>query len=196
MRFPRVSPLRALGGLALCILVGAGGYALAQVNQLFGPLGGQESIEVQGGVGGPGGQSYFTTSGRISNGRSYAYFTAFPTASFTIGQAAAPTGTTVSTANMSSGGALLFNVTNGSAITITLPPIAQLIDGEIIEVCNVTAAAWATNAVTVAANTGQTIVGTAANNTLTTLAASTCNKWIWGGATAANWYAFAGAGGL
>lgn len=197
MRSPKIPlPGRLLGGLALIALAGYGGWALAQVSQLYGPLGGQESIEVQGGVGGPGGQSYFTTTGRVSNGRSYAYFTAFPTASFTIGQATAPTGTTVSTANMSSGGALLFNVTNGTAITITLPPTAQLIDGEIIEICNVTNAAWSTNAVTVSANSGQTLVGTAANNTLTTLAASTCNKWIWGGATAANWYAFAGAGGL
>lgn len=188
------TPLRLMVGLALGILLGVGGFALSQVTQITGPLGGLEAVVVAGT--GPGGQSYFTTTGRLSNGRSYAYFTAFPTASFTIGQATPPTGTTVNVANVATGGALLFNVTNGTAITITLPATGQLIDGEIIEICNVTASAWITNAVTVAANANQSIVGTAANNTLTTLAASTCNKWVWGGATAANWYAFAGAGGL
>jgi hypothetical protein len=81
----------------------------------------------------------------------------------------------------------VFNVTNGSVITITFPPTTSLIDGEIIAICNLTAAPWATNVVTVAANTGQSIVGTAATQTLTTLAASTCNKWLWNSA-AATWF--------
>ena len=157
----------------------------AQVSGIYGPLGGAEALAVQ--TGGAGGGSYYTTTGRLSNGRSYAYFTAFPTASFTIGANTPPTGTTVSTANMVTGGALLFNVTNGSVITITLPPTTQLIDGEIMAICNVTASAWATNAVTVAANTSQSIVGVAGNTALQTLAASTCNKWVWNG-SAATWF--------
>jgi len=157
--------------------------AYAQVSGLFGPLFGNEVIQVA--QGGPGGSSFFTTSGRISNGRSYAYFTTFPNASFTIG--ANPVAqTTVNSSGVVTGGILAFNVTNGSAITITMPPSASLLDGEIIAICNVTAAAWAANAVTVAANTGQSFVGTNIQ-TLTTLAASTCNKWFWN-SPAATWF--------
>jgi len=171
----------AIGAIAIGALSGI--WATAQVFVTAG-LFGTEAIVVS--QGGPGGQSIFTTAGRLSNGRSYAYFTTFPNASFTIG--ANPVAqTTVNSAGVVTGGILAFNVTNGSVITITFPPTASLIDGEIIAICNQTAAAWATNAVTVAANTGQSIVGTAATQTLTTLAASTCNKWLWN-AAAATWF--------
>jgi hypothetical protein len=185
MRFPM--PRLALGGLILGGLLAIGGLALAQINIGSQGFFGNEVIEIA--QGGPGGPSTFGTVGRISNGRSNAYFSAFPTASFTIG-GANPTGTTVSTVGVASGGVLLFNVTNGTAITITLPA-NPVIDGTIIGICNVTAAAWATNAVTVSANTSQTIVGTAATQTLTTLAASTCNKWIWSQANA-DWFVMVG----
>src|SRR5215469_2401288 len=169
------------GAFGLLSLLAAGVWAQQLVTAgLFGT----EAVVVA--QGGPGGPSIFTTAGRLSNGRSYAYFTTFPNASFTIG--ANPVAqTTVNSAGVVTGGILAFNVTNGSAITITLPPSTSLIDGEIIAICNLTAAAWATNAVTVSANTSQTIVGTAATQTLTTLAASTCNKWLWNSA-AATWF--------
>jgi len=169
------------GAFGLLSLLAAGVWA--QLNVTAGLFGTEAIVVAQGG---PGGPSIFTTAGRLSNGRSYAYFTTFPNASFTIG--ANPVAqTTVNSSGVVTGGVLAFNVTNGSAITITLPPSTSLIDGEIIAICNLTAAAWATNAVTVSANTSQTIVGTAATQTLTTLAASTCNKWLWNSA-AATWF--------
>lgn len=189
MRYP-TRPFLALGGLALSILAGAGGWALAQVGTYWPSLSGSETVEAS--LAGAGTSAYVPV-GRLSAGRSYAYFTTFPNASFTIG--ANPVAqTTVNTANITTGGVLAFNVTNGSAITITMPPTASLIDGEIIEICNLTAAAWATNAVTVAANTNQSFVGTNIQ-TLTTLAASTCNRWFWNTA-AATWFTAGTAGAM
>jgi hypothetical protein len=183
----------ALWGGALGLLLFLAFGVWAQVNITNNGLFGNEFLEVQQGTGGPGGSSVFTTTGRISNGRSYAYFTTFPNASFTIG--ANPVAqTTVNSSGMVTGGDLVFNVTNGSAITITMPATVGLIDGEIIGICNVTAAAWATNAVTVAANTGQSFVGTNIQ-TLTTLAASTCNRWFWNG-PAATWFTAGAAGAM
>ena len=177
------TPLKVLGGLVLGGVLLAGGWALSQVNVTAG-LSGLEAVVVA--QGGPGGPSIFTTAGRMNSGRNYAYFTTFPNASFTIG--ANPVAqTTVSSAGVLTGGVIAFNVTNGSVITITMPPSSQLIDGEIIAICNITAAAFATNAVTVAANTGQSFVAPAGYQTLTTLAAATCNKWLWN-AAAATWF--------
>jgi len=174
-----------LVGAAALALVGA---ALAQVGLFGGPIGSEAILAQQGG---PGGSSFFITSGRLSSGRSTALFAAFPTASFTIG-GANPTGTTVSTVGVANGGDLLFNVTNGTAITITMPATSAVLDGEIIGICNVTTSAWATNAVTVAANTGQSITTAAGNSTtLTTLAAITCNKWLWNLSTT-TWFAVIG----
>lgn len=164
--------------------------SLAWAQQLAPGLFGNEAVLVQ--QSGPGGSGVFTTSGRVSNGRSYAYFTTFPNASFTIG--ANPVAqTTVNSSGVVTGGILAFNVTNGSAITITMPPSSQLLDGEIIGICNITAAAWATNAVTAAANTGQSFVG-ALSTTLTTLAASSCAKWFWN-ASASTWFSDGAAAG-
>jgi hypothetical protein len=70
-----------------------------------------------------------------------------------------------------------------SAAVITMPP-NPVPDGAIVGVCNTTAAAWVTNAVTLSANTGQTLAQTA---TLTTLAAGTCAREQWNQATA-TWY--------
>jgi hypothetical protein len=57
------------------------------------------------------------------------------------------------------------------AATITLPP-NPVQDGAIVGACNPTATPFATNVVTLAANTGQTVSGGAV--ALTTLAANTC----------------------
>lgn len=178
MRLPHAP--RVLAGSLVALGLMAGGYLAAQ--SVFSPgLFGLEAIVVA--QGGPGGPSSFTTAGRLSSGWSYAYFTTFPNASFTIG--ANPVAqTTVNSAGVTSGGVLAFNVTNGTAITITMPPTGSLIDGEVIGICNETASAWATNAVTVAANTNQSIVGAV---TLTTLAASTCAKYHWNNG-AATWF--------
>ena len=168
------------GAFGLLSLLAAGVWA--QINVTAGLFGTEAIVVAQGG---PGGPSIFTTAGRLSNGRSYAYFTTFPNASFTIG--ANPVAqTTVNSSGVVTGGVLAFNVTNGSVITITMPATGSLIDGEIISICNLTAANWATNAVTVAANTGQSFVGTNIQ-TLTTLTASTCNKWFWNSA-ALTWF--------
>lgn len=72
-----------------------------------------------------------------------------------------------------------------SAATITMPPL-PIPNGAIIGICNTSASAWATNAVTVAGNTNQTSpVGATA--TITTLAAGTCARYQWVQSTAA-WY--------
>lgn len=173
MRYP-TRPFLALGGLALSILAGAGGWALAQVSVGWTTLSGAETIEAASGV---GGSSAFVTTGRLNSGYNYAYFSAFPS-SFTIGQLSG----TVQTAGIVNGGALLINAAN-TAQTFTLPP-NPIVDGTIISVCNATAAAWATNAVTVAANSNQTLVG---SGTLTTLAAGTCGRFLWN-LGAATWF--------
>src|SRR5260370_34334124 len=111
-RSPMRMSLPALGGLVGGILLGVAGLALAQINIGSQGFFGNEVIEVA--QGGPGGPSTFGTVGRISSGRSRASFPAFPTASFTIG-GAVPTGTTVRTDGVASGGDLLFNVANGTA---------------------------------------------------------------------------------
>lgn len=59
-----------------------------------------------------------------------------------------------------------------AAANLTLPP-NPMTHGAIVGVCNPTAAAWATNVVTVVANTGQTVI---AGATLTTLGATTCAR--------------------
>src|SRR5882672_2178084 len=138
MRF--LLPRKALGGLVGGILLGVAGLAFAQSIFSQGLFGLETIVVAQGG---PGGPSTFTTAGRLSSGKSYAYFTTFPNASFTIG--ANPVAqTTVNSSGVTTGGVLAFNVTNGTAITITMPPTSSLIDGELLEICNQTAAAWAT----------------------------------------------------
>jgi hypothetical protein len=57
-----------------------------------------------------------------------------------------------------------------SATTYVTP--TNPFDGEVFQICNVTAAAWSTNVVTLTPATGSTING--GNITLTTLAANTC----------------------
>ena len=93
--------------------------------------------------------------------------------SFTVGTA---TGTTVVSGGNAALVALGGNVietAQPTAGTITLPP-NPIPDGAVVRICNGTNSAFATNAVTVAANSNQTLVPTGAAITLTTLAAATC----------------------
>ena len=88
-------------------------------------------------------------------------------------------------ANLVLGGNLVITA-QPSAAVITMPP-SPFPDGSIIHICNGTNAAFSTNAVTVAANTNQTMVPTGANITLTTLAAASCVGYQWHQGLA-SWY--------
>ena len=169
------TPLKVLGGLVLGGVLLAGGWALSQVNVSSSGLQGSEAVVVA--QSGPGGPSIFTSTGRLSSGYSNVFFSAFPS-SFTVGTVAGA----VNTAAMVNGGVALINAAN-TAQPFTMPP-NPVIDGTIIGFCNVTAAAWTTNAVTIAGNTGQTLTN---NNTLTTLGAGNCGRFIWNQAQA-TWY--------
>ena len=117
---------------------------------------------------GPGGPSAFLCINTVRGGTAVAILTSVA-GSFTIGAA----GTTA----IADGGNVIITA-QPSAATITMPanPVA---DGSDVGICNGTNTAWATNVVTVAANTGQTLVPTGANITLTTLAAQTCVRYQW-----------------
>lgn len=82
------------------------------------------------------------------------------------------TGNTTISGNLSDGGNFIITA-QPSAAVITMPanPVPN---GAIVHICNGTNSAFATNAVTVAANSGQTMVPTGASITLTTLAAASC----------------------
>lgn len=94
-----------------------------------------------------------------------------------------------------SGGPSMPNLLLGGNVIITAQPSAATItmpaspfpDGGIVRICNGTNSAFATNVVTVAANTNQTMVPTGAAVTLTTLAANTCVGYQWN-LVAASWY--------
>lgn len=64
-----------------------------------------------------------------------------------------------------------FIVTAQPAVAVITTPPNPFPNGGVVGVCNPTAAAYATNAVTVAGNTGQT---SPVNNTITALAAGAC----------------------
>jgi hypothetical protein len=98
--------------------------------------------------------------------------------SFTIGATAAQ-------AAITDGGNLIITA-QPAAATITLPA-NPVIDGGVVGICNGTNSAFATNVVTVAANSGQTLVPTGAAITLTTLAAATCVRYQWTQPTL-SWY--------
>lgn len=84
--------------------------------------------------------------------------------------ASATLGVTAGLTALRQGGNLIITA-QPLAATITLPP-NPVPDGALIGVCNPTAAPFATNVVTLAPNTGQTLTG--GNITLTTLGAVTC----------------------
>jgi hypothetical protein len=121
---------------------------------------------------GPGGTSAFLCLNTARGGTANAVLSAV-SGSFTIG-AATGNFTNTSSPNMTQvvdGGNVLITA-QPSAATITLPP-NPVPDGAIIGVCNASGAAWATNVVTLAANTSQTLAVAA---TLTTLAAGACAR--------------------
>lgn len=120
-------------------------------------LSGNEAWKIGQGAGGP---SAYITSDLLRNSSQVVPTTI--TGAATIG---------VSTlAKLTDGGYLIITA-QPSAATITLPP-NPFTGGGLVFVCNPTAAAFATNVVTLAPNTGQTLTG--GNITLTTLAANTC----------------------
>lgn len=160
-----------IGGAALGLLLGVGlGLLVAQPvtqNQVTGN-------ECWNAGQGPGGPSAFLCLNVARGGTANAVL-ASVAGSFTIGGTAA-------TAASADGGNVLITA-QPAAATITMPanPVP---DGAIVGVCNVTGAAWATNVVTLAANSGQTLAQAA---TLTTLAAGTCAREQWNQANA-TWY--------
>lgn len=173
--------LAGLVGAAIAALTST--YLIAQVTGVFtSAVNGQETWEV--GLGGPQGPSTFVTTNFIRGGTAQSVL-ASVTGSFTIGVACGnctQTGTPLQTVLALSGGNLLVNA-QPSAATITMPA-NPILDGAIVGVCNVTGAAWVTNVVTLAANSGQTLAQAA---TLTALAAGTCAREQWNQANA-TWY--------
>lgn len=168
-------------GAAIAAL--ASSLLYAQVTGVFPTaVNGQETWEV--GLGGPQGPSTFVTNNMIRGGTAQSIL-ATVTGNFTIGVACGnctQTGTPLQTVLALNGGNLLINAQPAVA-TITMPA-NPILDGAIIGVCNVTGSAWATNAVTLAANSGQTLAQAA---TLTTLAAGTCAREQWN-QSQATWY--------
>lgn len=152
-----------IGAAAIAALVGA--YAFAQT---IAPqaLSGNECWDAGQGPGGPS-TGYLCVN--IVRGGT-------PQVTQTI------TGSTTLAGASADGGNYLITA-QPSAATITMPanPVP---DGAIVGVCNVTGSAWATNVVTLAANSGQTLSVAA---TLTTLAAGVCAREQWNQATA-TWY--------
>ena len=91
-------------------------------------------------------------------------------------------GTSIQTATVTGNVTIPTNISDGGNFIITAQPSAAVItmpaspvpNGAIVHICNGTNSAFATNAVTVAANTNQTMVPTGTSITLTTLAAASC----------------------
>jgi hypothetical protein len=123
---------------------------------------------------GPGGPSVGFVCLNASSSRTAATILTAVSGSFTVGTASGnfTVATGSSGTNTALGGGVII-AAQPSAGTWTLPP-NPMSDGAIVKFCNGTNAAFATNVVTVAANTNQTLVPTGAAITLTTLAANTC----------------------
>lgn len=143
-------------GALIALTFGALGQSVVQQT-----LSGNETWQAGQGPGGPGA---YITSDLVRN--STAAFTVSVSGNAVIGVASGWT-------EARWGGNVLVTG-QPAAATLTLPP-NPFPDGGIVGVCNVTAAAWATNVVTVAGSAGQTSPATP-NDTLTTLAAGTCAR--------------------
>lgn len=173
----------ALGGLAALGLMAGGYLAWAQS---IGPsaLSGFECWNAGQGPGGP--STGFLCTNTLRGGTANALLSAV-SGSFTIGTASGNFTNlgTPSMTNVYNGGNVIVTA-QPSAATITMPA-SPIPDGAIIGICNGTNSAWSTNAVTVAANTNQTMVPTGAAVTLTTLAAASCVKYTWN-LSQASWY--------
>lgn len=159
--------------LALALAGGLCSPALAQ-SVGYTDLTGNECWNAGEGIGGP---SQWLCSDVLRNSNQIVISPSI-TAAITIGVS---TGTTA----LRYGGNLM-TVLQPLAAVITMPP-NPVPDGAIIGICNGTNAAYATNVVTVAANTGQTMVPTGAAITLTTLAAATCVRYQFNRPTT-SWY--------
>jgi hypothetical protein len=178
MRFPM--PRLALGGLVALGLMVGGGLAFAQTIGQSG-LSGNECWNAGQGPGGP--STGFLCANTLRGGTANAILSAV-SGNFTIGTTSGNF-TNLGTPNMAAmatGGNVLITA-QPSAAVITMPPL-PIPDGAIVGVCNVTNAAFSTNAVTLSANTGQTLAQTA---TLTTLAAGVCAREQWN-QSQATWY--------
>lgn len=128
---------------------------------------------------GPGGPSTgFICANLVRGGTAVSVLSAV-SGNFTIGTTSGnfTNSSTPNMANLLTGGNLIINA-QPSAAVITMPP-NPFPDGSIIHICNGTNSAFVTNAVTVAANTNQTMVPTGASITLTTLAAASCVGYQW-----------------
>jgi hypothetical protein len=126
---------------------------------------------------GPGGPGQFICLNLFRSSTSNVVLSAVA-GSFTVGTATNTTVVSGSNAtNVIDGGAVIITG-QPLAATITLPP-SPVADGGVVRICNGTNSAFATNVVTVAANTNQTLVPTGAAVTLTTLAANTCVAYMW-----------------
>lgn len=143
--------------IALALAVGLLSAPLAKA-QVQNDLTGNETWQAGQGPGGPGA---YITSGMVRGGTNGGLVVIG--GNFTIGA-------TDSTTGMSEGGNILL-AAQPAAATITLPP-NPVVNGAVIGICNTTAGAFATNVVTLAPSSGQTLSG--GNITLTTLAALTC----------------------
>ena len=111
-------------------------------------LTGNEALRLQ--QGGPGGEGFYGTVAQMRNGAGYTLATV--------------TGSTTIPNNTSR-----YIITAQPAVATISLPASPVLDGSIVEVVNGTASAFATNAVTINPNTGQTLIG--GNITITTLAA-------------------------
>lgn len=141
-----------IGALALGLLIAPVAYAQTVIqNQITGN-------EVWPAAQGPGGPSQYLWIRTVQGGTSV--------------QTATVSGNLTIPANISDGGNYIITA-QPSAAVITMPP-SPVPNGAIVHICNGTNSAFATNAVTVAANSNQTMVPTGASITLTTLAAATC----------------------
>ncbi len=123
---------------------------------------------------GPGGQTVgFLCTNVIRNGNAVVLLSGISN-NMTVGSSTNVTLVSGSSwGNFPSAGINMIITAQPSAATITMPP-SPVVDGAIVKICNGTNSAFSTNAVTVAANTNQTMVPTGAAVTLTTLAAATC----------------------
>ncbi len=135
---------------------------------------------------GPGGPSTgFMCLNTARGGTAQAVLSAV-SGNFTIGATSGNFTLTASStptmAQLAYGGNVLITA-QPSAAVITMPANPSP-DGAIVGVCNSSGAAFATNAVTLAANTNQTLAQAA---TLTTLAAGTCAREQWN-QSLATWY--------
>lgn len=159
-------------GFALVMGVAAFAYYAANAQPVVqNQLSGNECWNSGQGPGGP--SAGFICTNVIRNSNAIVILTAV-SGNITVGSSTNLTFQSGSSfGNFPSAGLNVIITAQPSVATITMPP-SPVVDGAIVKLCNGTNSAFATNAVTVAANTNQTMVPTGASVTLTTLAAASC----------------------